>query len=529
MATVLQVHFPGRSYHATPWGHHVNEGQVEWPPAPWRILRALLATGFMKLGWAPDGPPDVARRLVERLAALTPSYALPAISLAHSRHYVDADGKKPLIIDAFAHVDDGIIEIIWDTELLEEERSVLAELAGLLGYLGRAESWVAAVLTDRSEARINCAPAADGMPRPGFDLVRVRCAIAAGAYAAWRAERAAAVEAAGSPTTGKSRTTAQQKKLDAALRPYPRDLIAALCTETSTLQEYGWSAAPGSREVIYTRSADALAMGLPPGRRAAEVSSVPMALLSLSTASRGTSALPPLRRAYAQGRLMHQALGSVIGRQMGGDAALARCLLGQEDGAKVGGNHGHAHFLPLDLDDDQRLDHVMVYAPMGLKARAQEALLRLRRTYMKHGAGELQIALAGLGDAETLRTIGGRLGAVLGKVLGPNGGATTWVSATPYVAPRLLKRRGKDSLEGLVRGECQRRNLPAPVEVVQLDRQEAEERVRSLRHYILHDERHEPPWRMPFALRLRFSEPVPGPICLGYGAHAGLGRFEAEG
>ena len=40
----LSVRFIAGRYHATPWGHHVNEGLIEWPPSPWRILRALLAS-----------------------------------------------------------------------------------------------------------------------------------------------------------------------------------------------------------------------------------------------------------------------------------------------------------------------------------------------------------------------------------------------------------------------------------------------------------------------------------------------------
>jgi CRISPR-associated protein Csb2 len=33
----------------------------------------------------------------------------------------------------------------------------------------------------------------------------------------------------------------------------------------------------------------------------------------------------------------------------------------------------------------------------------------------------------------------------------------------------------------------------------------------------------------PVGLRLTFAEPVAGPICLGYGAHFGLGLFAPEG
>jgi hypothetical protein len=37
-----------------------------------------------------------------------------------------------------------------------------------------------------------------------------------------------------------------------------------------------------------------------------------------------------------------------------------------------------------------------------------------------------------------------------------------------------------------------------------------------------------PPVDCGFALRLRFAEPVRGPLCLGYGSHFGLGLFQAE-
>ncbi len=39
---VLELRFPAGRFHATPWGRHVNEGAVEWPPSPWRLMRALI-------------------------------------------------------------------------------------------------------------------------------------------------------------------------------------------------------------------------------------------------------------------------------------------------------------------------------------------------------------------------------------------------------------------------------------------------------------------------------------------------------
>ena len=43
MPVIIKLTFPAGRYHATPWGRHVNEGVPEWPPSPWRLLRALVA------------------------------------------------------------------------------------------------------------------------------------------------------------------------------------------------------------------------------------------------------------------------------------------------------------------------------------------------------------------------------------------------------------------------------------------------------------------------------------------------------
>lgn len=520
MPTVLRITFPARRYHATPWGSHVNEGQVEWPPSPWRLLRALLSTGFTKLGWPPESPPPVARSLIERLATLDPSFVLPPVALAHTRHYVAAAAKRPLIFDTWAQIEEGEIEVVWPVALPEDESRLLADLAHLLGYLGRAESWVRAETANTPAGELRCIPDNGGPPGPGWESVRVLCAMGPSAYEKWRASRTASIEEAHAPAPGKKISAAKRKQLAKALSPYPRDLIAALCVETGELQSHGWSAAPGSREVLYWRRTGALTTGIPTQRRASRVETVPFALLAMSTSSRATSALPPLHRVFPQGRLLHRALGSVVG-QLGGDPELARCLLGRENGSRAETDHQHAHILHLDLGGTQRLDHALIFTPMGLASSAQNAIRRLRRTYMKGGAGELQLALVGLGDAASLRRMSAPFGLALERVLGPSGGIERWRTATPYVAPRHSKKSGKDSIEGQVRLECARRGLPKLKEIHILDPAPA------LRHFVLHDKRHDPPWPMRYTLELVFTQPVEGPICLGYGAHVGLGRFES--
>src|SRR5260370_35898748 len=120
MPTVL-LRFPAGRYHATPWGHHVNEGLVEWPPSPWRLLRSLIACGYPTQGWTEVSP--IGRTLIESLAATLPRYRLPPASLAHSRHFMpigvleNGREKTTLVFDAWADVGDGALAVRWDCSL----------------------------------------------------------------------------------------------------------------------------------------------------------------------------------------------------------------------------------------------------------------------------------------------------------------------------------------------------------------------------------------------------------------------------
>jgi CRISPR-associated protein Csb2 len=521
MPTVLQLRFPGRRYHATPWAHHVNEGVVEWPPSPWRLLRALLATGFTKCGWDPTRPPELARSLIEALAATTPSFTLPPASLGHSRHYVEAAAKKPLILDTWARVEEDAppVEVHWPCELEGAQRELLAVLASLMGYLGRAESWVDTRFVDVPSQSANCAASDRTPPGPGWEPVRVLCPQSAPDYAAWRAEAIRRIDEELPLPVGKKPSAKLLKDRTKALEPFPADLVEALCVETGWLKDRGWSSAPGSREVVYWRRVDALEVGPPRAPRPLSLPSVPFALLAVSTGSRNRSALPMDKRVFAQGRLLHKALASAADRSGPGEHIAA--LLGRDDGYTVRDGHRHAHLLHLDLDGDRHLDHVLLWCPAGLDSVALQIVRGVRRTWMKSGAGELQVALVATGDARTLRDLDEVFQGRVSSVIGPDAGAMRWRSATPYLAPRFTKKNGKDSLVGQIRAALERRGLP-PAEVELLPRELA------FRHFVLHDGVRRPPMAVPHALSLTFESPVQGPICLGYGSHYGLGRFVVD-
>ena len=136
MTLAIEVEFTAGRYHATPWGRHVNEGAVEWPPSPWRILRALLAV------WRGDGSPREAsvRSLLGKLAA-APSFHLAPTTTAHLRHFVPHGEERRLMLDPFVVCEKAIVLSWPGLSLTGEEREALEAMVDRLTYLGRAESW----------------------------------------------------------------------------------------------------------------------------------------------------------------------------------------------------------------------------------------------------------------------------------------------------------------------------------------------------------------------------------------------------
>lgn len=540
-AHTIVFRFPGRRYHATPWGHHANEGLIEWPPSPWRLLRALLATGYASLGWGADGPPEVARSLIEKLAAVLPHYRLPAAAGAHSRHYMPAarfeNGReKPtLVFDTWARVDSELA-VTWNVELTKGEREQLVKLAERMSYLGRSESWVDARLAAQNEILppgTECLPC-DGvpMPGPGWEQVPLLAAQPVEAYAAWRAG-ALAAELAKLPTQtpSKKRSKKSAGASDNAEAPYPCDLIACLQITTDGLRKHGWSQPPGSRRVFYWRQAHALESGAPrtrPVRR--QMPPVEAMLLVMATATRNDHALPSVTRTLPLAERLHAQVTAQVTRYLNGhnNPALTGC---DDDRKPLRLPHTHAHILPLDLDGDGHLEHILIWAPMGLDAEAQRAVRNLRQTYTKGSPGPIQLALVGVGS---LRDLAAQLPAppgsglrVLPALMGHADGAMVWRSLTPFVPPRHLKTSGRHTLVGQVAAELASRRLPAPAAVHKIGPRETREALQ-MRHFV-RNRRFGPtaPIDCGFVLELHFDQCVSGPICLGYGSHFGLGLFYA--
>ncbi|MDD1751147.1 MAG: type I-U CRISPR-associated protein Csb2 [Methanothrix sp.] len=151
----IEIRFPAGKYHATPWNRQVNEGTVEWPPAPWRILRTLISTRYHKLQAEIDE--ETIRKIIENFSA-SPQYFLPKASLGHTRHCMPLYRNTTLVIDTFAAIDrESRLIIEWpQVDLSIEEMSALSKLLYRIGYLGRAESWIETGLREGPLVQANC-------------------------------------------------------------------------------------------------------------------------------------------------------------------------------------------------------------------------------------------------------------------------------------------------------------------------------------------------------------------------------------
>ena len=462
MPVVLQVEFPWGKYHATEWGRNVNEGQPEWPPSPWRVLRALFAT--WKTRCAHLGVEDVEAALSQ--LAKPPTFHLPDMRPAHLRHYMPQiahrsfgpdKGKTTLAFDPFAVVDPGKpVSIEWDVELPTRAFAALKEIAASVSYLGRSESICRAELLSQVEH-----PAPE-LWQPAHSTDRVD-----------------------------SEVLCPQQPLE----------LSSLIQSPDTVRKKRRIIPPGSHFVPYAKtvkpqSSAAATTGWPPTYAAVRLAVHPRPR-------------PTIANAVAVGDLLRRAAmnkhgtpsETLSGKSPSGDYTL--------DG------HQHAHYvsLPQDRRRDAHapVDALVVWAPRRLNgdefvALSQVKWLRVGRA--ASGVPDFAVALSAFGEIEEIAP----------EIVGP---ASVWRSRTPFCPSRhASKTPWDDHLKSEIERElCEYRKHPEPVSVKVL------EDARRYRRYRLPPKETMESNRRSSMVEIRFGHAVEGPIILGSLCHFGLGLF----
>lgn len=486
----LEIRFLTGRFHANRWQNAHNEGIAEWPPSPWRILRALAAAAF-DLDVVAE-----AKALIEKLGPL-PRYRLPPAREAHTRHYMpdtdDAKHEKAKVFDSFVVVDGGSfrgdpqpVTVVWPIALTTDERALLERLASRVGYLGRAESWseLSVVSADNDGDEWDCWPD-ERASGPSTTLMALE---PAAELAAWVATQ---------PTTEKGK------------RGIPRSAWDVATFEAERFRDEGWSKVPGTRLARYVFARQPFETRGTATRSHAATSKPTVARYAIRSA-----VLPRMTDALLVAERMRTGLMS-NSRRVSGDAKPVFSGHFEDSAAHA---HEHAMILPSDdFNGEGRIDTITVVAPMGFDSDDQRALGMTRRLY---GRDEhfLDLILIGLGDVSDY----GGLCAPYSRALATS---RLWRSLTPFIPTRHPKTvRGQliDDIPAQIRRACAQLGIAIPVLVEPYDEHEWFRYRRRRRS----GGGKKGPDRA-FGLQIRFDQPQRGPIALGYGAHLGLGCFVA--
>jgi CRISPR-associated protein Csb2 len=510
--TALELRFIAGRFHATPWGRHVNEGAVEWPPSPWRILRALIATWHLKARDAVSL--NTVTALISRLAETRPRFALPAARTGHCRHYMpynDGKNKKTTkVFDTFVQMNpnDPVI-VVWDVILEPAQMEALKTLAVRIGFFGRAESLVEARVTDAKDIHTNAVPFSEGEPLgPQLEVVRLLTAMPPEDYLEWRE---AFIEGA-TAALGVKPTAAQRRSLPRV----PECLFAALHADTSELQAAGWSQPPGSAQAAYIRYTNAFA-SIPRVIRKQRSELPAVARYAI------VSAAPPrLTQTISVANRVHEALCKWSGQ--------APVFTGCDLSGQQLLDHQHAHVFCESNGSRDAITHLTVWARGGFDERACLALRRLNRVW-GHGGHDLRLVLLGIGGTGTFPDC--RL----------FGSAKIWRSQTPFVSTRYAKtyRDGRPKMDaggwqiGSAANDLLRLlSLNPEIGPITLHTEagiEVESRLLRCTQFqtVRHDGGGSRGNAQAAAFTLTLEREWEGPLALGYGSHFGLGLFVPAG
>lgn len=493
MRVVLEQSFVLGRFHATPWRvNPFDDPHGEWPPSPWRLARSVVSRMHQlarETGTWPERGDDLCRALCES----TYSFVLPptARRFPPVRYYQPnefgwqppgkgkpglKDYRRTLVQDnAWALPDNELLLWFlegerWDSDLLDLFDRCLARIV----YFGRAES-----ITSMRRSG-----GADALPEPNSVLKEQPID---GAHVPVLCPLPQATREHLEAVTGRVR--------DRLLPPGARWLYAMRPPPEPSREPRRPSVSPPRVSVVQF----VLGVAVPPARTA---------VVRLTNRFRGRSIRLLVER-------LTDGATSEWSRAPSEVRERARGLAGKDASGVPLAGHAHAHFL-LWSDDDRNYTRLVVWRRNPFERDEIDALLR---------AAERQIGWAARGaevDAWRVRLVPLPL-----ECLPPPGldGARTrdWRSVTPFVPPRHHLRpsgraRPEESLEVQIASELKNRGIDVPFEV----HADAPEWV-AVHHPRGSVRRATWGHRRGYRLRLRFHDPVAGPIIIGHSATFGLG------
>jgi CRISPR-associated protein Csb2 len=417
-------------------------------------------------------------------------------------------GDPTIVFDTFVSVRRGDpLYIGWpNAQLSDLDQAALGQLLANLSSLGRAEGWTHATLSN-DQPVWNCGPAAES----DSNSVAVLCP-----------DPATAFDDEHYPTLDRQKLSRGKVNPADFLFDCPR---WHLCLDTEIIHRERWPTVPGATWVNYTRPLETIRTSVDRRPMHRQQPTVARFLLDgpvlplITDTVRVAEAIRHMILCQYQ-RYHQRKYGNAQRQDV--DKFRSEVLSGKDGAGQYLPGHGHAYYLPTaEGDDCLRITHVTVWARRGFDSGETAALTALR-SFSVSGL-ELRTQLVGLGRPEEFRF------PLFG---GPAGKERVWASATPYIGPSHVGGGGRERyLRKAIRREVRRWLMEcgggeAEVEAMSESEVAWKGRPRPFEFVRSRSRDGATGLHRPFGLfRITLASPLPGPLCLGYAAHYGLGLF----
>lgn len=489
-ATVIEVELLSGRYHAHIWGEaQFGMAGPEWPPSPWRLLRALAASWFCTRPHASSE--EVRDQLLEALGRSgPPEIWLPRTSFHELRYYQPVRlgaSDRVLHHDYFAIPEGSRFWFRFATILSPDQRTLLANLLERLRYFGRSEARARVRLVDCDE------------PPPGIRRVASR-----GGFQ----ETSAATYRRALCTTDDFRASdlwSLRQGKENGKTGHPPHLVDALL-------KAGMPVPNGARWVEYAVPSELLVHEIRPQVTPVVPRQDEVDVIEIRY--RLNRRIPiSLRYMVAVARAFREAAVRAYGWATSGGTSLL--LSGRELDGTVARGHRHAYYLPRLQKGAVTLDELVVHVPDGRLTRQElDALLGVERISL--GAPRYPITV--VPEAVVTKSE-------------PATPERRWRSTTPFLPP-LRHRRGREET-------CMEKQVIACAEAVCGRRPIRVERIAGLgdlgsvasilaHEYGTGSGRPTLSRRLGYWLELVFDEPVLLDRPLGADTHFGAGQFEPQ-
>ncbi len=410
MPVVVEVELLAGRYHAHVWGDsQFAMSGPEWPPSPWRLLRATASAWFETR----PAPSTTVERdaLLEALGRCpAPEMWLPATAFREVRYYQPLEHKRALHHDLFAVPAGGRFYFAFDAALSDGQRRLFEVLLGRLQYLGRAESRAGlrlrGDLTSPPPRFFRVIPR-DRACAGGWSPVRVLCP------SLEREFRASDLWTSRAAASGK-----KAKKVEGTV-DVPGDpvhLVDALLSDRKPIPD-------GALWIDYAQPEQSIVHEVRPGH--VKRGRISNAVAVTAIVFRLCRRVPiPLRDTVAVARAFRD--GAVRSFRTGTGGAHSRMLTGREQDGSVEQAHRHLYYLPQPVSGSLEVSTLVVRVPSGTSLSQEEldALMAVERISI-HRDDRYPITVI------PEQTDEGRLVA-----------SRRWISLTPFLPP-LRHRSGR--------------------------------------------------------------------------------------